>query len=180
MDLSFRHDLWWRRLPASPDDDGSVTRIVLRPRGAAPGTRTQPDRVRVDPAQGLVGDRWLDEPERSRDNQVSLINSRVALALARGSEERAARIGDNLHVDLCLTEANLPVGTRLHIGGAVLEVSPQPHRPCGKFHALLGATAAKRVARANRRGLRGRGVLCRVVQAGEISLGAGIRVERAV
>ena len=155
-----------------------MTHIVLRPRGAEAGTRTSPERIEVIPEQGIVGDRWLDEPERTLDNQVSLINSRVALALAGGDPERATRTGDNLHVDLCLSEANLPVGTRLCVGGAVLEVSPEPHRPCGRFHERLGAAAAKRVARANRRGLRGRGVLCRVVQAGEISRGDPIRVER--
>lgn len=178
MDLSFRHDLWWRRLPASPDDGGAVARIVQRPRGAAPGARAILARARVTPEDGLVGDRWVDAPERSLDNQVSLVNSRVALALAAGDAQRAAETGDNLHVDLCLAEENLPVGTRLHVGGAVLEVSPQPHRPCRKFHQRFGATAAQRVARANRRGLRGRGLLCRVVQAGEISLGDAIRVER--
>ena len=56
--------------------------------------------------------------------------------------------------------------------------SPEPHRPCRSFHERFGAAAAKRVARANRLGLRGRGVLCAVVQAGELAVGDVVRVRR--
>ena len=86
--------------------------------------------------------------------------------------------GDNLEVDLDLTEANLPVGTRLTIGSAQLEVSADPHRPCKKFHERYGASAVKKVARANKRGRRGRGLLASVLSAGEIRAGDVIRVER--
>lgn len=177
VDLSFRFDLWWSRLPDSPTDGGRVERLVTRPRGSEPGAREEHDAITVTPEEGVLGDRWIDEPHSTPDNQVSLINVHVARSLARDADH-AALIGDNLHVDLDLSEANLPVGTRLEVGGAVLEISPKPHRPCRHFVERMGATAAKKVARAARRGRRGRGVLCRVVSGGEIRAGDAIRVER--
>jgi MOSC domain-containing protein YiiM len=108
---------------------------------------------------------------------VSVVNVHVIDALAEDSEH-AALCGDNLHVDLDLSEANLPTGTRLVVGSAVLEVTAKPHRPCRHFVARFGAMAAKRVARATRIGRRGRGVLCRVVRAGRIAAGDSILVER--
>jgi MOSC domain-containing protein YiiM len=178
MDLSFRHDLWIRRLPASPTDEGRLTGIVVRPAGEPDGTRQRPERARLTPEEGVVGDRWSVADGRPAGTQVSLINQRLLSELANGDPERMALSGDNLQVDLDLSEANLPVGTRLEIGEVVLEVSPEPHRPCRSFHDRYGATAAKRVARANRLGLRGRGVLCAVVQAGELSVGDAVRVRR--
>lgn len=107
-----------------------------------------------------------------------MINVNMLRALAEGDIDRMALSGDNLHVDLDLSQENLPVGTRLLIGSAVLEVSDIEHVPCGSFVERYGHTAAKRVARANRLGLRGRGVLCHVRTRGEISVGDSITVER--
>ena len=176
MDLSSRFDRWFERLPASPRDDGRVERVVVRPLEGAPGTRETPQSVRVTAEGGVEGDRW-SEARRSPGSQVSLINVHVIRDLA-GGEEREALCGDNLHVNLDLSEKNLPVGTRLAIGSAVLEVSDEMHRPCGFFAERYGKRAAKRVARATRIGRRGRGVLCGVVRDGAISVGDGIRVLR--
>lgn len=175
VDLSFRHDLWWALLPRSPRDFGRIKSCVLRPE---PGKRSVVDCLRVAADRGVVGDRWELDPSRSRGSQVSLINTHVVHALASASGRAAWESGDNLVVDLDLSERNLPVGTRLWIGDAVLEVSSDVHRPCRSFHERFGALAAKRVARANRRGLRGRGVLCAVVEGGWIEVGASVRVER--
>ena len=175
MDLSFRHDLWWARLPKDERDEGRVKLLVLRP---VEGQRELVPNLRVSVEGGIEGDRWSAEEERRPGSQVSLMRAAVLDSFARDDEHRA-QAGDNLVVDLDLSESNLPVGTRLVIGSAVLEVSADIHRPCAKFHERFGKRAAQRVARANRRGLRGRGVLTRVVQAGEISLGDRILVERA-
>ena len=121
------------------------------------------------------GDR--DDEEGSEGTQVSLINIHVLRSLAQ-DEEQGVLSGDNLQVDLDLTEENLPIGTQLEIGSAVLEVSEVVHRPCERFVERFGAAAAKKVARANRRTHRGRGVLCRIVQGGEIDVGDKIRVVR--
>ena len=174
MDFSFRFDLWYALLPASPRDDGRVVRCVIRP---AHDQRTTPAAIRVSPERGVETDRWDSDAARRPGNQVSLINVHVLRSLA-GDEERMALSGDNLHVDLELSESNLPVGTRLSIGSALLEISADPHRPCKKFHQRFGANAVKKVVRASKKGRRGRGVLATVLRAGEIRVGDAIRVER--
>jgi MOSC domain-containing protein YiiM len=174
VDLSFRFDWWYARLPPSPKDEGRVVRCVRRP---AHDARETPDSIRVTPERGVEEDRWTSDPHKRPGNQVSLINVHVLRSLA-GGEERMALSGDNLQVDLDLTESNLPVGTRLSIGSAQLEVSADPHRPCRKFHERYGASAVKKVVRANKLGRRGRGLLATVLRAGEIHVGDAIRVER--
>lgn len=176
MDLSFRHDPWIRRLPTSPRDEGRVAGLVVRP--GDEGARELVERARLEVGRGVVGDRWAKKERERAGNEVSLINVHLIAALTDGDPQRMALSGDNLQVDLDLSEANLPVGTRLAIGAAVLEVSPAPHRPCRSFHGRFGATAAKRVARANRLGLRGRGVLCTVLEGGDVRVGDAIRVLR--
>lgn len=179
MDLTFRYDFWYLGLKASPKDVGSVRGIVIRPPELGSGGRKILERAELNPEVGLVGDRWSVDEDKLGQDQVSLVNVHVLESLAGTDPEKKAQSGDNLHVDLDLTEENLPPGTRLELGSVVLEVSPQPHIPCRLFHDRYGAGAAKKVARANRRGRRGRGVLCMVVQAGALSVGDEVRVVRA-
>lgn len=175
LDLSFRFDRWFNALPKSPRDLGRVERCVLR---TGHGQRAVPPRVELRVGAGLVGDSWLGHELALPENEVALMNVHVLRAVCEGDESRMPLSGDNLLVDLDLSEANLPIGTRLHVGNALLCVSPFPHRPCTKFVQRFGARAAKRVARANRRGLRGRGVLCTVERGGGVAVGDTIRVER--
>lgn len=175
MDFSFRFDWWYRSLPKSPRDAGKVVRCVVRP---APGQRETAAAIEVTPAGGVAGDRWATDPHRVPGNQVSLINVHVIDSLSDGDETRALLAGDNLHVDLDLTEANLPEGTLLTMGEVVLAVSDVPHRPCRSFHQRFGASGAKKVARANRVGRRGRGVMTRIVCGGTIRVGDTIHVKR--
>lgn len=179
MDLSFRFDLWRRALPESPREAGKVEGLVVRPRGQGHGVRLRPDELRLDVEEGVVGDAWYANPERREGNQVSLINVHVLRSLCGGDPERMALSGDNLQVDLDLSESNLPVGTRLEIGDALLEITPEPHRPCRHFHERFGAGGAKKVARANKTGHRGRGVLCRVLASGTVRVGDTISVRRS-
>jgi MOSC domain-containing protein YiiM len=153
---------------------GRVVGCVIRP---AHDRRETPETIRVSPERGVELDRWDSDAARRPGNQVSLINVHVLRSLA-GTEERMPLSGDNLHVDLDLTESNLPVGTRLAIGSALLEISADPHRPCRKFHQRFGASAVKKVVRASHKGRRGRGVLASVLRAGEIRVEDAIRVER--
>ena len=175
MDLSFRHDLWWSLLPRSPRDRGVVRGLVLRPPGE-PGRRRVVDELELDRERGVVGDKWSLEAEPLREAQVALINVQVLRRLARIAAPELT--GDNLHVDLDLSEANLPPGTGLRIGDARLEVGRLPHRPCASLVERFGELAVKRIARANRRGLRGRGVLCSVSEPGRVRVGDAIVVER--
>ncbi len=175
LDLSFRFDPWFDSLPKSPRDRGNVHRVVLR---TGHGERSTPGAIEVQIGRGAIGDSWPTHEFSTPGNEVAIINVHLIRSLANGDEARMALAGDQLIADLDLSEANLPVGTKLSIGGAVLRVSGVPHRPCGHFIARFGATAAKKVARANRRGLRGRGVLCSVEQSGAIRDGDAILVSR--
>lgn len=176
MDLSFRFDPWIRRVPTSPRDVGTLLRIVTRVSGRE-GEREARERAHLSAAGGVEGDRWSHDPARDPDVQVSLINAHWLRALADSDDPaRMDLSGDNLQVDLDLSEQNLPVGTRLAVGEAVLEVGPVPHRPCRSFHQRFGPLAAKRVARAGRLGLRGRGLLARVVRDGTVRVGDPVRV----
>jgi len=175
VDLTFRFDWWYRSLPKSPRDAGRVVRCVVRPEK---GERTAPESIELSIEDGIRGDRWARDPDRVSGNQVSLINVHVIDSLAEKDTTRALLAGDNLHVDLDLSEAALPVGSTLTIGEVVLEVSDVPHRPCRSFHARFGATGSKKVARANRVGKRGRGVMTRILRGGTIRVGDAIHVKR--
>jgi MOSC domain-containing protein YiiM len=175
IDLSWRFDAWFDALPSSPKEHGAVVGLVLR---TGPGLRATPAQIELSPGRGAIGDAWSAHPHSAPGNEVALMNAHVLRAVCDGDESRMPLSGDNLHVDLDLGEANLPAGTRLSIGAAILRVSELPHRPCKHFVERFGATAAKRVARANRRGLRGRGVLCTIEQGGTIRLGDPIVVLR--
>ena len=151
--------------------------IVVRPPSDEPGPRETRDKITVTPKGGIEGDKWACSEERLLGAQVSLINVHVLRSLAE-SDDRMSLAGDNLIVDLELSEANLPPGTVLRVGSVMLEVSEVPHEPCDRFKDRYGKTAAKKVGRANRTGKRGRGVMTRVLEAGEIKTGDGIIVVR--
>lgn len=156
-----------------------MTGLVVRPVGSEGGARELVETVEVVPERGIVGDRWSDSPYATPGNEVSLVNVHMLSAIGGGDMDRMVLSGDNLQVDLDLSRENLPVGTRLLVGTAVLEVGEVEHQPCLLFVERFGVKATKRVARANRLGLRGRGVLCHVRTGGRIDVGDAIRVERS-
>jgi MOSC domain-containing protein YiiM len=88
-----------------------------------------------------------------------------------GSRDRWALAGDQLYVDLDLSLENLPTGTRLTIGEAVIEVTPVPHTGCAKFSARFGSDAVKLVNKGEGRELRLRGMNARVVTPGTVRVG---------
>ncbi|MCA8980679.1 MAG: MOSC domain-containing protein [Planctomycetes bacterium] len=176
VDLSFRFDLWWKRLPASPKDAGKISLLIVRPGEPGEGRRETPDAIEADPERGVIGDRWVTDPDRRLTNQVSLMNSNVLRSLAGDDRAKQALAGDNIIADLDLSEANLPVGSRLAVGDVVFEITPDPHRPCSSFVERFGASAAKKVARAGRKGRRGRGVLMQIVAGGRVRVGDTLRV----
>ena len=158
----------------SPADDGILRLIVRRP---AVDERELVEAARLDTDQGLVGDSWRARgSKRTADGsadpeaQVTLMNARVATLLA-GSPDDWSVAGDQLYVDLDLAESNLPIGTRLAIGDAVLEVSAAPHTGCAKFSGRFGVDALRFVSTPEGRELRLRGMNTRVVRGGTIALG---------
>ena len=72
--------------------------------------------------------------------QLNLMNARV-VALVSQDKSRWHLAGDQLYVDLDLSEANLPAGTQLAIGSAVIEVTNEPHTGCSKFVERFGVDA---------------------------------------
>jgi len=161
----------------SPATSGRVELIVRRP---AENEREVVDEAMLDVDEGLVGDMWKARgssrtPDRSAnlDAQLTLMNARAAHAIA-GSEERRRLAGDQLFVDLDLSIENLPAGTRLAVGEAVIEVTPEPHTGCAKFSARFGTDALKFVNKSPGRELRLRGVNTRIVTPGTVRAGDAI------
>jgi MOSC domain-containing protein YiiM len=104
------------------------------------------------------------------------MNRAVATLMAAG--QPLTTFGDNLYVDLDLSAANLPAGTRLRIGRALVEMTPEPHNGCKKFNARFGNDALKFVQRKETRDQNFRGVYWRVIEPGEIAVGDVIDVLR--
>jgi hypothetical protein len=127
----------------------------------------------LDPAEGLVGDSWRirgSAPTPNPDVQLTLMNARVA-ALVSQDRSRWPLAGDQLYVDLDLSDDNLPAGTRLAIGSAIIEVSAVPHTGCAKFVERFGLDAMKFVNATEHKALHMRGINARVVHPGVIRVG---------
>jgi hypothetical protein len=149
---------------SSPVDRGRVEMIVRRP---AEGERELLLTGELDPIEGLIGDRWTDDDPRT---QLTVMNVRAAALVAIESDRRQLA-GDQLFVDLNIGVDNLPPGTRLTVGSAVIEVSDIPHTGCGKFVKRFGVDAQKFVNSPVGRELNLRGINCRVITAGTVRVG---------
>jgi MOSC domain-containing protein YiiM len=104
---------------------------------------------------------------------LTLMNVRAAAAVA-GPIERWAITGDQLFVDIDLSVENVPPGSRLTVGDALIEITAVPHRGCGKFTAAFGVDATKFVNSTVGRELNLRGVNARVVSGGAVRAGDAI------
>jgi len=161
----------------SPTARGTVELIVRRP---AENEREVLDEGVLDLEEGLVGDMWsrrgsrrMPDGSANPDAQLTLMNARAAAQIA-GGRERWPLAGDQLYVDLDLSIENLPAGTRLAVGEAVIEVTAEPHTGCAKFSARFGSEAVKFVNKSPGRELRLRGVNTRVVTPGAVRVGDAI------
>ena len=160
-----------RELPPPPLDEGAVVLVVARP---AVDERLTPSRCPLTPDGGVEGDRWALRPNPSPDAQITVMRADVARLIGNG--QPLALFGDNLQVELDLSQANLPTGTRLQVGTAVCEVTPQPHTGCGKFAARFGQEARAITGAPKFLDWRLRGLYIRVIEAGEVGPGDRIRV----
>ena len=160
-----------RTLPELPKDSGRLALIVRRP---ADGVRETPQTVRLTPEGGVPGDSWGRSPSRKLDAQIAVMRRDVAELIANG--QPLTLFGDSLFVDFDISTPNLPTGSRLRVGEAVVEVTPMPHNGCAKFKGRFGQDALVFVNAKPTRHLNLRGIYWKVVEPGEVSVGAEIRV----
>ncbi len=158
----------------APKDDGVLELIVRRPRV---DEREVLREAELHLVEGLVGDSWFtrgcsrtQDGSRNLDMQINIMNARAA-ALVAQTKDRWQLAGDQLYLDLDLSAANLPAGTQLAMGSAVIEVTSPPHNGCHKFVSRFGHDAMKFVNSAVGRELHLRGINARVVQGGLIRIG---------
>lgn len=161
---------------AAPRGSGRVELVVRRPEE---GERELLEAGELERGTGLAGDRWARGKRGRRpnpDTMLTLMSARVADLVAAGDRERWALSGDQLYVELDLSEEHLPAGARLAVGDAVVEITPPPHTGCKKFVTRFGIDAMCFVNSAEGRPLRLRGANARVVEAGVVRPGDEIRV----
>jgi MOSC domain-containing protein YiiM len=157
----------------SPVDGGRVELIVRRP---AEDEREVLVEGELSTKAGLVGDKWRvarDGKEPNPEAQLTLMNARAA-ALVAGGADHGGLAGDQLYVDLDLSHENLPPGTLLAVGSAVIEVTAEPHTGCGKFARRFGVDALKFVNSRDGRALRLRGMNTKVIAGGVVRRGDAI------
>jgi hypothetical protein len=157
----------------SPANAGLVDMIVIRP---GVDQRSTESTAELIVGEGLAGDNFIARgntrtPDGAADPeaQVTIMNSRVVNLVSAGNRARWPLAGDQLLVDMDLSSANLPPGTRLAIGSAVVEVSAKPHTGCAKFAQRFGVDAAKWVN--SKPELNLRGINAKVVVGGSCSVG---------
>lgn len=162
----------------SPRDEGVLALIVRRPQI---GEREVVEVGELDLAKGLAGDNWSSRGSTRTssggphpDMQLNVMNARVAALVAR-EKARWQLAGDQLFVDLDLSAGNLPPGTRLALGSAVIEVTAVTHTGCSKFVARFGVDAMQFVNSPAWKELRLRGINAKVVEPGVIRVGDVVR-----
>jgi MOSC domain-containing protein YiiM len=163
-------------LREAPREQGTLELIVRRPEVEE---REVVEEAQLDLDLGLVGDNWSTRGRsggRPANTKAQLtIKSARAAALVAGDRERWPLAGDQLYVDFDLSADNIPPGTRLEIGEAVIEVTDEPHTGCKKYSSRFGLDALMFVNSPDGRALNLRGINTRVVKAGTVRVGDFVR-----
>jgi hypothetical protein len=152
-------------------DRGIVTFLMRR---GANGRREPLGEASLDPEAGVPGDAWGRAAGRQPDMQIAVMQKDVAELIANG--QPLALFGDCLILDLNLSIRNLPAGSRLRVGGAILEVTPEPHNGCSKFQARFGKDALRFASAKATRHRNFRGIYMRVVEPGMVAVGDSVHV----
>ena len=158
----------------SPKDDGTLEMIVRRPQV---NEREKLDEGTLDLTEGLLGDNWksrgstrMEDGSAHPEMQLNIMNAR-AIALLAQDKNRWQLAGDELFIDIDLSDENLPAGTRLALGEAVIEVTVEPHNGCKKFAERFGQDAVIFVNSPEGKKLHLRGINAKVIQGGKIRVG---------
>lgn len=157
---------------AAPKDKGEIETLCRRP---AEGEREFVESLEMTPEDGIIGDRWkwktwmhLDDGSPDPRVQVCILPKRI-LDLVWRDRENTPYPGDSIIVDMDLSEANLPAGTRLQAGSAVLEVTDVFNYGCPKWLKRYGLPSLKWLNEEQNKPLRLRGLLAQVVEAGTLN-----------
>ena len=153
-------------LPGAPFDSGRIALLMLRGPG---GRREILSEAVLGTDSGVPGDAWGRAPDHNGNAQITVMQTDVAELIASG--QPVTLFGDNLFLDLDLSAGNLPPGSRVRVGQAILEVTPKPHNGCYKFRARFGDDALRVVSKPELRHRNLRGIYMRVVQGGAARTG---------
>jgi MOSC domain-containing protein YiiM len=166
----------FRTMPSPPKDEGTVVLVVVRPEAGEifNPERITPERITLTPEEGVPGDRWGKRPHKDNLDQITVMRADVGQIIGEG--QPLTTFGDQLIVDMDISTANLPPGTRLRVGDALCEVSPKPHTGCGKYSARFGEDARAVVNAPEFADQHLRGMYIFVVEPGEVGPGDRIQV----
>lgn len=166
---------------AAPKDLAPIRMFCLRP---APNQRSFPEVLHLTRAEGIPGERWLTTPWLRQEDgspdpriQVSILPSRV-LDLVWRDRESVVHPGDPIVADLDCSLRNLPEGSLIRAGSAVLKVSGLFNEGCAKWKVRYGANARAFTELPGHPELRLRGILCSVEEDGEVTLADRLQVIR--
>jgi MOSC domain-containing protein YiiM len=162
----------------SPQDNGRLAMIVIRP---SEDEREILENAELSESEGLVGDNWLARGSKRTadgsakpDAQITIMNARAAALIAQ-DRERWPLAGDQLFVDMDLSDENLPAGQKIAVGTAVLEITALPHTGCKKFAQRFGKDAVIFANSEEGKRWHLRGIYARVIQTGKIQAGDTVR-----
>ena len=158
----------------SPRSMGVLELIVRRPQTE---TREVLDVGELDLVEGLVGDNWQQRGSSQTvdgsahpDMQLTVTNARL-MALVAQEKQHWPLAGDQLYIDFDLSVDNVPPGTRLSLGAAVIQITEPPHTGCKKFAARFGLDALKFISSLEGKQLQLRGINAKVIHPGAIRVG---------
>lgn len=158
----------------SPNDNTLVDMIVCRP---TEGNRKILLDGFLDKGKGLIGDNWIDRGSSKTpdgcshpDMELNIMNSR-SIALIAQQKNRWPLAGDQLFIDMNLSDKNITRGTRLSLGDAIIEVTAIPHNGCKKFTDRFGIDAVKFVNSTIGKELHLRGINAKIIKSGKIKVG---------